>query len=40
MIEAFLKKQEKSQVSNLTYHLNKFEKKDQKIPESAEGRKY
>ena len=27
MIEAFLKKQGKSQVSNLNYHLNEFEKK-------------
>ena len=32
MIEAFLKKQGKSQVSNLNYHLNEFEKKKKKRP--------
>ena len=29
MIEAFLKKQEKSQINNLTYHLKELEKEEQ-----------
>ena len=35
MIEAFLKKQGKSQVSNLSYHLNEFEKKRPKISRAS-----
>ena len=31
-IEAFLKKQEKSQVNNLTYHLKELEKEEQTKP--------
>ena len=31
-IEAFLKKQEKSQVNNLTYHLKELEKEQQTEP--------
>ena len=32
MIEAFLKKQEKSQINNLTYHLKELEKEEQTKP--------
>jgi len=35
VIEAFLKKQGKSQVSNLSYHLNEFEKKRPKISRAS-----
>ena len=31
-IQAFLKKEEKSQIDNLTYHLNELEKKEQTKP--------
>ena len=36
--QAFLKKEEKSQINNLTYHLNELEKKKQSL-NKAEGRK-
>ena len=32
MIQAFLKKEEKSQINNLTHHLNKLEKEKQTEP--------
>ena len=32
MIQAFIKKQEKSQVNNLTYHLKELEKEEQTKP--------
>ena len=32
MIQAFLKKQEKFQINNLTYHLKELEKEEQKKP--------
>ena len=38
-IQAYLKKQEKSQINNLTLHLKKLEKEEQKSPKSAEGKK-
>ena len=38
VIYAYIKKQEKSQIENLTYHLKELEKEDQR-PKSAEGRK-
>ena len=31
-IQAFLKKEEKSQIDNLTHHLNELEKEEQKRP--------
>ena len=37
-IQAFLKKEEKSQIDKLTHHLNELEKNKQN-PKSAEGRK-
>ena len=37
-IQAFLRKEEKSQINNLTYHLNELEKNKQNL-KSAEGRK-
>ena len=37
-IQAFLKKEEKSQINNLTYHLKELEKEQKKL-KSAEGRK-
>ena len=37
-IQAYLKKQEKSQVNNLSLHLKKLEKEEQN-PKSAEGKK-
>ena len=37
-IQAFLKKEEKSQINNLTHHLNELEKEEQNR-KSAEGRK-
>ena len=37
-IQAFLKKEEKSQIYSLTYHLNELEKEEQTNPKSAEGR--
>ena len=38
VIQAFLRKEEKSQIKNLTYHLNELEKNKQNL-KSAEGRK-
>ena len=38
-IQAFLKKEERSQIDNLTLHLNELEKKNKKDLKSAEGRK-
>ena len=38
-IQTFLKKEERSQIYNLTQHLNKLEKEEQKDLKSAEGRK-
>ena len=32
MIQAFLKKEEKSQINNLTHHLNELEKEEQAKP--------
>jgi len=37
-IQAFLKKEEKSQIDNLTHHLNELEKEEQNL-KSAEGKK-
>ena len=37
-IQAFLKKEERSQMDNLTLHLNELEK-EEKVLKSAEGRK-
>ena len=37
-IQAFLKKEEKSQINNLTHHLNELEKEQTNL-KSAEGRK-
>ena len=37
-IQAYLKKQEKSQINNLTLHLRKLEKEEQKNP-TVSGRK-
>ena len=40
VIKGYLKKQDKSQINNLTFHLKELEKKETKqSPESAEGRK-
>ena len=38
-IQAFLKKEEKSQIDNLTHHLNELEKDNKQSLKSAEGRK-
>ena len=38
-IQSYLKKQEKSQTNNLNLHLKQLEKKDQKSPKLAEGKK-
>ena len=38
-IQAFLKKEEKSQINNLTQHLNELVKEEQKNLKSAEERK-
>ena len=38
-IQTYLKKQEKSQISNLTLHLKQLEKEKQKPPKLAEGKK-
>ena len=38
-IQAYLKKQETSQINNLTLHLKQLEKEDQKNPKLAEGKK-
>ena len=38
-IQAYLKKQETSQINNLTLHLKQLDKEEQKIPKLAEGKK-
>ena len=38
-IQSYLKKQETSQINNLTLHLNQLEKEEQKTPKLAEGKK-
>ena len=38
-IQPYLKKQETSQINNLTLHLKKLEKEEQKSPKLAEGKK-
>ena len=38
-IQAFLKKEEKSQINNLTYHIKELEKEEQTNLKSSEGRK-
>ena len=38
-LEVFLEKNEKSQIDNLTHHLNELEKKNKQNLKSAEGRK-
>ena len=38
-IQSYLKKQEKSQINNLTLHLDQLEKEEQKKSELAEGKK-
>ena len=38
-IQAFLKKQEKNQLNNLTLHLKLLEKEEMKNPRSVEGKK-
>ena len=35
VIQAYLKKQEKSQINNLTFHPKELEKEEQKSPKSA-----
>ena len=38
-IQAYLRKQEKSQINNLTLHLKELEKEEQTKPKAAEGKK-
>ena len=38
-IQSYLKKQETTQIKNLTLHLKQLEKEEQKIPKLAEGKK-
>ena len=38
-IQAYLKKQEKSQINNLTLHLNQLEKEEMKKSRLVEGKK-
>ena len=38
-IQAYLKKQEKSQINNLTLHLKQLERKKWRTPELVEGKK-
>ena len=38
-IQSYLKKQETSQINNLTLHLKQLEKEEQKNPKLAEGKK-
>ena len=38
-IQSYLKKQETSQINNLTLHLKQLEKEEQKPPKLAEGKK-
>ena len=37
--KSYLKKQETSQINNLTLHLKQLEKEEQKTPKLAEGKK-
>ena len=39
-IQAYLKKQEKNQINNLTIHLKQLEKEEKKNPGLVEGKKY
>ena len=39
VIQSYVKKQEKSQINNLTLQLKQLEKEDQKTPELAKGKK-
>ena len=39
VIQVFLKKEEKSQINNLTYHLKELEKEGQTKPKVSRGRK-
>ena len=39
-IQAYLKKQEKNQINNLTLHLKQLEKEEKKNPGLVEGKKY
>ena len=39
-IQPYLKKQEKSQINNLTLHLKQLEKEEQKMPKLAEERNH
>ena len=38
-LQAYLKKQEKSQINNLTLHLKQLEKEEMKTPRLVEGKK-
>ena len=38
-IQSYLKKQETSQINNLTLHLKQYRKKNKKPPKLAEGKK-
>ena len=38
-IQSYLKKQETSQINNLTLHLKQLDKEEQKNPKLAEGKK-
>ena len=38
-IQSYVKKQETSQITNLTLHLKQLEKEEQKTPKLAEGKK-
>ena len=38
-IQSYLRKQEKSQINNLTLHVKQLEKEEQKKPKLAEGKK-
>ena len=38
-IQAYVKKQEKSQINNLTLHLKELEKEEKQNPKLAEGKK-
>ena len=38
-IQSYLKRQETSQINNLTLHLKQLEKEEQKTPKLAEGKK-
>ena len=38
-IQSYLKKQEKDQIDNLTLHLQRLEKEEEKTPKLVEGKK-